>query len=272
MSRLIAACFVVLLAVAMTGAQPAPKESSIKAVLGSDGTWSWTLPADGSIQVTELLGLYGRCRQLTLIIDEKKLAGNVSFLAVEGTELKGDEIDFFVANSLSDYRLCLMDVGAGQVKVVPAVEAPTLAPIIKEDALETAAGWQWVTLVYAPAHADENALRGALQNLTTRQGGMINPVQGGGLLICDRADRVREMHKAARELDANIATEIKAHDVPVGVNADDAVKALRELFGQSRKFAMNPPTFTRATGEARVIIRGSAGLHAEAAEALKAMK
>jgi hypothetical protein len=273
MSRWIAACFMVIAAVAVTTAQPAKEEKkTIEVAVDENKDWVWTLPASGAVSVTDLLALYASCRDVLILFNEKAFYGSTSFQGQENRKLKGDQIDIFVANCLEEFRMALTKAGANQYRIIPSAETITKSSTITEDELAATPAWQWVTLIYRPATIEENSLRGALQNMTSRQGGAINPVAGGGLLICDRADRVREIYKAATTLDEGLTPEIKSHDVPEGVNADDAVKALRDLFGTDQKYRYYMPTFARATGDASVIVRGTAELQAEVAQALKVMK
>jgi hypothetical protein len=272
MTRWIAACFMIVAAFVVATAQPAKDEKkTIEASVNENKDWVWTLPSEGEMPINDLLTMYIDCRNLVLIYDPKRMAGLTTFRAPDETELTGDQIDLFVANSLSEFRMIVIDAGGGQHKLIPSAEAMTTAPVIDVTQLETAPAWKWIILRYHPVNAEANALRAALQNLTTRQGG-VTPMANGELLICDRTDRVRELHKLACEFDASMATEIRAHDVPEGVDADKAIKALVELLGSAQKYRMLQPTFTRSPGETRVLVRGNAELHDEVDTALAAMK
>jgi hypothetical protein len=272
MSRWIASCFMIIAALAVATAQPAREKDPIKSEVNEDREWVWTLQENGEIPFGDLLALYSSCRNVLILGDARKIQGTMTFRCPADTELKGDDIDLFVANCLEENRLVLTKAGGNQYRIVPAAEAITSSPAITVAELETAPAWQWITLIYHPANIDENALRGALQNLTSRQGGSVNPVVGGGLLICDRTDRVRELYKVANAFDSAMNSEIKAYETPAGIATDDAIKVLRELFATAQKFRMSPPTITRGAGETTIMVRGTIDLHAEVAEALKVMK
>ncbi|MCA8914097.1 MAG: hypothetical protein KDB90_01695 [Planctomycetes bacterium] len=270
MTRLVAASLAVLIALTFVSAQPAAGKNSIAATKDADGAWTWTLPASGSIRINDLLGLYGSCRDVTVIVDERKMQGDISYHTAEGTTLTGEQIDMFVSNALADYRLCMMTTGGSQMKIIPAAEAVTMASVVTEEQLESIPDWQWITVRFQAEFAEANALRGALQNMTTRQGGVLNPMSGANtLLICDRADRVKEICATCREIDAEMKPDIRSHVVPAAIELDAAVKGLRELFQDRR---MNPPTFTVAVGQHNVVVRGIASLHDEVDAALKAMQ
>ncbi|MCB9894121.1 MAG: hypothetical protein H6839_06725 [Planctomycetes bacterium] len=270
MTRLFAAAIAVVIAISFVSAQPASGKTSIAAEKGPDGVWTWTLPAEGKVNVGNLLAMYGSCREVTLIFDPKKLAGEIEYNTTEATTLSGDQIDMFVSNTLAEFRMCLMDSGGSQVRVIPAAESITMASVVTEEQLESIPDWQWITVRFQAEYAEANQLRGALQNLTTRQGGVVNPISGSNsLLICDRADRVKLMCATCREIDNEIKPDIRSHVVPAAIELEQAVKGLRELF-QSR--GISGPTFTAAVGQHNVVVRGSASLHDEVDAALKAMQ
>jgi hypothetical protein len=273
MSRLIAAATLLVVAFACVNAQGANAAKKIEPSLGENREWVWKLPADGEVALLDMLKLYADTRDLVLIYDARRIAGSVSFHSSEETTLSGQQIDLFVANCLSEYRYVLVEADAKQLKVLPGADAATFAPVIDRTELETTAAWKWVTVRYRPANLEVNALRGALQNLTTRQGGMVTPsAASGDLLICERADRARELVKLANDMDAAMATDIRPHTIPETVDADDAVRALQELLGAADKYRMARPTFTRSPGQQKVLVRGPADLHADVEVALAAMK
>lgn len=272
MSRLIAACFVMIAAVAFAGAQPANDQTRIEPTFDENRQWVWKLPADGEIGLLDLLKLYADTRESVLIYDPKRIAGTISFRSPNETTLSGEQIDLFVANSLGEHRIAIVDAGGGQLKIMPHAELVTTAPIITVDQLETMAVWKWVSVRYHPANVEANGLRGTLQNLTSRQGGSVNPTANGDLLICDRTDRVRELVKLASEIDLAMVPEIRTHDVPEGVDVEKAVQALQQLLGGAAKHRLMQPSFTRSPSRNAVIVRGSAELHGEVVIALTAMK
>ena len=272
MTRLIAACIVIIAALAVAAAQPAKEKSLIEAKVDENKDWVWVLPSSGEVRLIDMLEKYSSCRNLVLIYDPKKIAGITGYQASQPTELKGEQIDLFVANVLGEYRLALVGVGGDQRKIIPAYEASTVAPVIGAEQLEATPDWHWITLLYQPVYVEGNGLRGTLQSLMSHQTGLATPIVNGGVLISDRADRVKEVYKACVEIDLGMATEIRAHDVPEGANPDEAARALTELLGSAQKYRLLLPTFTRAPGQNRVLVRGTTSLHAEVSEALKAMK
>jgi hypothetical protein len=272
MSRWIAACFMIVIAFAIATAQPAKDKAAIESKVNEDREWVWVLQENGEISFSDLLTLYSSCRNVVILGDTRKISGTMSFKCPASTELKGNDIDLFVANCLEEYRLLLTKAGGNQYRIIPTAEATTSSRAVTVAELETTPAWQWINLIYQPANVDENALRGALQNLASRQGGSVNPVSGGGLLICDRADRVRELCKVADAIDSAMASEVKAYEAPPGIKADAAIKILHDLFSTAQKFRANPPTFTRGAGETAIMVRGTSDLHAEVADALKVMK
>jgi hypothetical protein len=272
MARWIAVLLVVAAAFSISTAQAGKGKPGISAMLDENRQWVWTLPASGDVAIPDLLELYASCRDVLILFNRNSIAGNTSFCGTDERKLTGDEIDLFVANCLEDYRLALTKSGEGQYRIMPSAEAITRASTVTEAELESTPAWHWVILVYRPKTIEENSLRGALQNMVSRQGGAISPVAGGGLLICDRADRVREVHKAAKELDDGLTPETKAYDIAEGVKTDEAIRALRELFSTDQKYRFYAPTFVKGTKDNSIIVRGTKELQAEVEKALGQMK
>ncbi|MBZ0136648.1 MAG: hypothetical protein K8I27_09775 [Planctomycetes bacterium] len=273
MTRLLPALLVVAISAVLVGAQPEQPKPPIEATQNESGEWVWTLASEGEVPVTDLLSMYASCRESLVVYDPRKIVGITSFTGPESTELTGDAIDMFVANSLGDFRLCLTRSGEGQFRIIPAAEAVTNAPVVEIVNLESTPDWQWITVVMKPENAEVNALRGALQNLTTRQGGVVNPVAGSNaLLVCDRADRVKDLYALALKLDEENKAEIRKYEVPAGIEPANAIKALKELLDAPRRPGMNVPTYTQAIGEDIVIVRATPKFHEDVAAAFAAMK
>lgn len=273
MTRMLPALLIVVFSVAMVSAQAEPSPGPIETRQDELGEWVWTLAAEGEVSISDLVALYASCRDSLVVYDPKKLSGTTSFSGPESTDLKGDAIDMFVANSLADYRMSLTRSGKGQFRIIPAVESVTNAPVIEADELDSIPDWQWITLMIRPDSTEANVLRGALQNLTTRQGGVINPVSGvNALLLCDRGDRVKEIYALVKKLDEVNTPEIMKYEIPDGIEPADAIKALQELLDAPRRPGMNVPTFTQAVGKNVVIIRATSKFHEEVAAALAVMK
>jgi hypothetical protein len=272
MARWIAVLLVVAAVFSVSTAQLADEKRDIAASLDENRQWVWTLPASGEVEITDLLALYASCRDVLILFNQGSIRGTTAYRGTDERKLTGDEIDLFVANCLEEYRLALTKSGEGQYRVSPSAEAVTRGTTVTEAEIDTAPAWQWVILVYRPKTIEENSLRGALQNMVSRQGGAINPVAGGGLLICDRADRVREILKAAKTLDEGLTPETKSYDIAEGIKTDEAIRALRELFSTDQKYRFYAPTFVKGTTDNSIIVRGTKELQAEAEKALAQMK
>jgi hypothetical protein len=179
--------------------------------------------------------------------------------------LSGDELDVFAQNALENYRLVLMSAGGNQRFIVPAAEAMTRTRFVPVDKLDEVNPAEWVVTWFACRNYDPARMRGRLMDTVTREGGTVNPYAGGGVLLAERADRLRNVLKIAREIDAAEATEFRAHTLPEGVNADEAVKALRELFDSDARFAAAP-------GGKKIIARVRSHQHDQVTEAISSMK
>ena len=168
------------------------------------------------IPIEDLIRMTCDMQHIRVIYDPKKVRGNVTFLAPRG-ELDVPNGAFFslLQLSLKQFRMCLIPTGEDSkqsikiYEIVPANEAVTTAhPVIFMDDIESweDTTYQFMTMVVNLKHADANSVRGALQNLPTRQGGQVNPIAGiNSLIICDYSDNIRRMAKIIKLLDVPAA-------------------------------------------------------------------
>jgi hypothetical protein len=149
--------------------------------------------------------------------------------------------------------------------IVPAAEAVTRAPFIEIDKLDDASPAIWAVTYFECQNIDPNRMRARLMDVATREGGIVNPYPGGGVLIGERVDRLRKMIAIAREIDTAESTEFRRHELPEGTDADAAAFTLRGLFDNGARFAPAP-------GGKAIIARIRPHQHEEVTKAIKAMK
>jgi type II secretory pathway component GspD/PulD (secretin) len=161
------------------------------------------------VTLDELILLYATESGRTVAYDAKKLAGNFTFRS----PLRGDSTtaENMLRAALAEYRLALVPRGDFDA-IIPAAEAITECDTVAIADLETLPPLAFARIVYHLKNGDANAVRGALQNLTTRQGGVINPVMSppgsGGtnaVILCDYVENLRELLKVLDELDNTVA-------------------------------------------------------------------
>ncbi|MBX3473801.1 MAG: hypothetical protein KF754_05420 [Planctomycetes bacterium] len=269
--RLIAASLLLALFAAPTFAQ---KTSLLSTSKDDKGVVTWKLAYSGDIELTHLLDTYADTRGMRIQYEPRKLPDTVrTSVPTAGVELAGEQIDLFVQGVLGEYKWLLTGIGTKAGTIIPMVEGSTVARTVDGDTLAKANPAEWVNCVYNPVYIDSNSLRGALQNLTSRQGGAVMPTAMGGLIISDRCDRVRELYKAAQGMDKpGPCTKLpRRHDLAEGVEPADAKRVIEELFSK--------PEAREATvevsilgGKRAIIIRARVSDHEQIAKALDLLK
>ncbi|MBP9892805.1 MAG: hypothetical protein KBG84_12955 [Planctomycetes bacterium] len=285
MSRIVAALFVCSFCVLFAFAQEAPRPAPEKRVLEVgdvpflvtevDGKPAWKLRGQVELPLAELISAWVRATGTPVPVNVRALAYTCSYQAPQGgVTLTGDAITDFVSDMLAQVRLALVGFSSGRAQIVQSAEAATLAQVVDRAELAKAPASEWVTCCLMFRYAEPNAVRAALQNLVSRQGGLVAPVSGAnGLLITDRADRVRQMAKLAETLDSSGSGEqtLEKYDLPEGVDALEAGKALMSLLRPANK-SLPSMDVSLVPGKARLLIRASAAQHAEIKRAIELMK
>lgn len=261
-----ATALAVLICLFATASSQARKQEATLHAEQQEGKWVWSLDANGEIEVNRLLEHYAVVRDVLIIADPKKISGVVGWTG-PARELTDPDFDLFVANGLQNYRLVLVDSGRNQRMVVPAAEAMTYAPVIAIADIEKANPASWAITRFVCKNIDPVVVRSGLMNLTNREGGNVSPFREIGVVISDRVDRLQNILKMAIELDEAGARETVQYGLAEGVEADAAVKALRELFPE--QFG---PTFAVAPNSNAILARETAHKHGEIRQAIDAMK
>lgn len=164
------------------------------------------IPLDEMIQVT------AEYQKIKFLYDPKKLTGAVTIVApTEGFAVPQTAMFSVLQTFLKQFRLILAPFGEDTsqsvrfYEIIPAAEAITQSKdVILLDDLAT---WtdttaDFVTLVVNLKYAEANAVRGALQNLTTRQGGVVNPIAGiNSLIIADYSYNIRRLAQIINLMD-----------------------------------------------------------------------
>ncbi len=234
---------------------------------GDESVWSIANPSN--IRLVDMLQAYSKSRDLNVVFDERRLAGTDISITSANLRLQGDQIDMLVANSLESVRMAIFARGAGQYTVQPLAEATNFAPTMNEKEFESAKSWQWCTVVIALEHAFPHEIRATVQNLVSRQGGSV--LQGRNCVtVTKRADRLKELAKAIREMDAGAATEVKGYDLPEGADAASILKTLTALFATD--IANRELTLSLQEGANRLLVRARSVRHNEVAQAVAALK
>lgn len=183
-----------------------------------------------NMSLDELITMYTAETNRTVVYDPKRLQGDVTFRSsMKGTGTTSDEM---LRAALIEFRLTLVAQGEFD-KIIPMAEAITSCRTVSLEELKTIPDLHFARIVYHLKNSDANAVRGALQNLTTRQGGVVNPIssrkeQGTNtVIICDLAENLREMVKMLESVDNNTSLvsqvitlkNVKASQIRLAVNS-----------------------------------------------------
>lgn len=291
MSRMIAACLICTICVIGSNAQdesaPAPAKRVQVAqevpflISEEDGKPVWKLSGSVEFSLGELISAWVRSTGHSMPVQAAQFRYPVSYEApASGVTFKGERITSFVSDILAQFRLALVGVSSGHAQIVQSAEAGTYAATVNTAELAKVADYEWVVWYGSLRFADANAMRAAVQNLMSRQGGMISPVSGtNALMISDRADRVRQIVKMVEALDASGQGErlLEKYDLPEGVDAVGAASALkillREVGVSGHKGSMDPSLDIGVVpGKSRLLVLGTAQQQAEVKKAIDLMK
>ncbi|MBZ0135472.1 MAG: type II secretion system secretin GspD [Planctomycetes bacterium] len=164
------------------------------------------------IPLGEMIQLTAEYQKIKFLYDPKRVTGNVTIVAPrEGVPVPPTAMFSVLQTFLKQFRLILAPFGEDTAQsvrfyeIIPAAEAITQSKdVILLDDLAT---WtdttaDFVTLVVNLKYAEANAVRGALQNLTTRQGGVVNPIAGiNSLIIADYSYNIRRLAQIINLMD-----------------------------------------------------------------------
>ncbi|MCA8910113.1 MAG: hypothetical protein KDB82_00290, partial [Planctomycetes bacterium] len=164
------------------------------------------------IPLSEMIQLTAEYQKIKFLYDPRKLQGAVTIVAPrEGVEVPQTAMFSVLQTFLKQFRLILAPFGEDTeqsvkfYEIIPAAEAITQSKdVILLDNLNewTDTTADFVTLVVNLKYAEANAVRGALQNLTTRQGGVVNPIQGiNSLIIADYSYNIRRLAQIIQLMD-----------------------------------------------------------------------
>ncbi|MCA8915700.1 MAG: type II secretion system secretin GspD [Planctomycetes bacterium] len=164
------------------------------------------------IPLSEMIQLTAEYQKIKFLYDPKKLSGNVTIVAPrEGVPVPPTAMFSVLQTFLKQFRLILAPFGEDSqqsvkfYEIIPAAEAITQSNNVV--LLDNLAEWtdttaDFVTLVVNLKYAEANAVRGALQNLTTRQGGVVNPIAGiNSLIIADYSYNIRRLAQIIQLMD-----------------------------------------------------------------------
>lgn len=251
-------------------AQPKPDGRGQLEVVTENGVKALKITAGGKVALTDLVRLYAECKDAA-VIGDTQLRGDFEILAgLASKTFAGEGLDLFVQDALETSRVGFRVGDNGILLISVLVEMGSRVSSISEDELAKANPAHWANLVFSPRHCDISMLRAGLQNLTSRQGGQVNTVIPTAVIITERVDRLRQLLKTAKEIDAAAAQTLKTYALPEGVEATAAEKALRDLFTDAKDMRGTRVTVIAATR--KILVLAKADVHTQVVESIKQLK
>ncbi|MDC1142795.1 secretin N-terminal domain-containing protein [Planctomycetota bacterium] len=204
------------------------------------------------IPIEEIIRACAEYQKYRFLYDPKKVQGKVTIMAPrEGFEIPQKAWFSVLQTFLKQFRLILTPFGQDSAEsvrfyeIIPAMEAITQSEkVVFLDNLDT---WEdtsadFVTLVVNLKYADANSVRGALQNLTTRNGGQVNPIVGiNSLIIADYSYNIRRLAQIIKLMDQPPRSpRLEVINID-NIDAEELVTSLNNLLTQRQQLLQQAP-------------------------------
>ena len=248
---------VLLLVLGVTSS--AQGKPAVKPAAKEGETVKLTLTGDmRDIPVEELIKWWCEYEKVTVMYQPAQIASFKVALMVptSGSDIPADKFGQLVSDALEQFKLVVVEISENRYSIVQATEACTLSPFVDVATARKTPGWKYVVVRIPLRHSDANVARAALQNLMSRQGGTVNPLQAPQfLLIGDRADRLQRLIDAVEAFEAEGARRTaKTYTLPPGISATSAAAGFSTIIGE-RYNQPTPPA--AAVNETTVVVRAT---------------
>lgn len=204
------------------------------------------------IPLEEMIRATAEYQKIKFLYEPKKVTGTVTIVAPsEGFRVPATAMFSVLQTFLKQYKLILSPFGVDSkqsvrfYEIIPAVEAITQSENVVE--LSNLDNWtdttaDFVTLVVNLKYAEANSVRGALQNLTARQGGQVNPIPGiNSLIIADYSYNIRRLAQIIRLMDQPPRSpRLEVINVK-HLDAEELVTSLNNLLNQRQQLLQAAP-------------------------------
>ncbi|MCA8912815.1 MAG: hypothetical protein KDB82_14015 [Planctomycetes bacterium] len=248
MTRTMCALVILLLVFTAAGAQ---EEGGLKA--REDGNGIDLKGTNEEVTLGEIIHLYVEETGNTVLFDPRKIAGDVTINSPEkGVGMGAEEL---LNSALKQYRLVLASDG-NVMEIIPAAEAVTQCETVTREQLKDLPPGRFVRIVVQLRASDANAVRGALQNLTTRQGGVVNPVAGANsLIIADYAHNMGDLLDLVDRMEAGteVVSRVYKLEHVKYVDIQDALNSCLDP-AQARRAGSPAATTIGATANGKFLV------------------
>jgi len=204
------------------------------------------------IPLEEMIRATAEYQKIKFLYEPKKVSGTVTIVAPsEGFRVPATAMFSVLQTFLKQYKLILSPFGVDSqqsvrfYEIIPAVEAITQSENVVE--LSNLDNWtdttaDFVTLVVNLKYAEANSVRGALQNLTARQGGQVNPIPGiNSLIIADYSYNIRRLAQIIKLMDQPPRSP-RLEVINVNhLDAEELVTSLNNLLNQRQQLLQAAP-------------------------------
>lgn len=225
-----------------------------------------------NIPLSDMVQLTTEYCKLTFVYNPRTIAGDASVMTPreEGVTIGPDKMLTMLQDMLAQSRLAAVRNGETWA-IVPLAEMAAHVEIVTEEELEGVDPGTYVAVVLQTYNVDANVVTGNLRNLTSRQGGMVQPIAGpeSFVVIADRAQRVKELAKYVRDLDDSMAATTRRHLLPPGTDAANWQTCVQELLASNPQRGWG--VAASPDGKA-LLVRGTDAIHNEVKLAIEALK
>jgi general secretion pathway protein D len=166
------------------------------------------------IPISDMIIYTSEYQKIKFLYNPKNVTGEVTIVAPrEGFAVPRGAMFSVLQTFLKQFRLVLAPFGQDTnesvrfYEILPAAEAVTQSDPDSVVFLDQLTDWQdtsanFVTLVVNLKYAEANSVTGALRNLTTRMGGMVQPIPGiNTLIIADYSYNIRRLAQIVKLMD-----------------------------------------------------------------------
>lgn len=221
---------------------PAPDEST--------GMWFYGLMS--SISYEEMIRHTADAQKIRFLYDPGKVKGEVTIACPkEGVFIPYTAFFSVLQTFLKQAKMILSPFGEDTTQsvrfyeIIPAIEAISQSPTVL--LLDNLDNWtdmtaDFVTLVVNLKYAEANSVRGALQNLVSRNGGQVNPIPGiNSLIIADYSYNIRRLAMIIKMMDQPPRSpRLEVINVNY-LDAEELVTSLTNLLNQRQQLLQTAP-------------------------------